>query len=154
MHPSCKRDTLYKVKVCTECGVEKSEEEFGKKGDRRLHRCKQCINEYQRQHYEQNKEKYKRKAKTWNHKVRKRYQQLKEATPCDDCGGMFPYYVTEYDHRDPSTKADNVASLISRGVGWEKLMAEIEKCDLVCANCHRQRTHSRRISSTGRAAVL
>jgi hypothetical protein len=62
--------------------------------------------------------------------------------PCADCGGMFPPYVMDFDHRDPSKKLFAItgghAPLLSR----EKLIAEIDKCDIVCANCHALRTHA------------
>lgn len=62
--------------------------------------------------------------------------------PCADCGGTFPPYAMDFDHRDPSMKlfslgASKGATLLkSRAV----LEAEIAKCDIVCANCHRIRT--------------
>jgi len=45
----------------------------------------------------------------------------------------------DFDHRDPNVKVDHVASMLSAGVN--KLEAEIAKCDVVCANCHRIRTY-------------
>lgn len=59
--------------------------------------------------------------------------------PCADCGGRFPWYVMQFDHREPSTKAGNVPQMASR-VSLEKLLAGIAKCDIVCTNCHRNRT--------------
>jgi hypothetical protein len=60
--------------------------------------------------------------------------------PCMDCGGVFPPHVRDFDHRDPATKSFGLASenvyLKSRQV----LAAEVAKCDVVCANCHRIRT--------------
>ena len=60
--------------------------------------------------------------------------------PCMDCGGLFPPHVMDFDHRDPKTKAFSVAAdktlLKNRAV----LEAEVAKCDIVCANCHRIRT--------------
>lgn len=60
--------------------------------------------------------------------------------PCLDCGHSYPHYVMDFDHvrglKDFS---------IGGGLGFsrEQILAEIEKCDLVCANCHRKRTHER-----------
>lgn len=72
-----------------------------------------------------------------------RYQELKEATPCTDCGGTFPFYVMQYDHTGED-KVGCVGSLVHSNVTWPKIEAEIAKCDLVCANCHAIRTHERR----------
>lgn len=60
--------------------------------------------------------------------------------PCVDCGEDDPI-VLEFDHRDRSTKSRNVSELIQWGSSRKKLDAEIAKCDVVCANCHRRRTH-------------
>ena len=65
-------------------------------------------------------------------------RSLKEDNPCCDCGQFFPYYCMQYDHRDPSEKHRKVSSLA--GASYEKIDAEISKCDLVCANCHARRT--------------
>lgn len=59
-----------------------------------------------------------------------------------DCGQRFPPYVMDFDHRDPGKKVGNVASM-AVGSSVERLMEEIEKCDIVCANCHRIRTFTR-----------
>lgn len=60
--------------------------------------------------------------------------------PCMDCGGVFPPHVMDFDHRDPKAKSFSLLAdhtlLKSRAV----LEAEIAKCDIVCANCHRIRT--------------
>lgn len=58
------------------------------------------------------------------------------------CGKQFPHYVMDLDHRDPNEKVAAVAAIINRG-SWRLLLAEIEKCDIVCANCHRERTHGK-----------
>ena len=53
----------------------------------------------------------------------------------------YPYYVMDLDHRDPSTKLYAPAKLITLG-SMKKAIEEVAKCDVVCANCHRERTHS------------
>ncbi len=61
--------------------------------------------------------------------------------PCMDCGRTFPTVCMDFDHRDRSNKVTNVAAMKHYSV--EKILAEIEKCDLVCASCHRIRTMTR-----------
>jgi hypothetical protein len=58
--------------------------------------------------------------------------------PCADCGGTFDPCQMDFDHRVPTEKSFFIArgSLKNRAV----LLAEIAKCDVVCANCHRLRT--------------
>lgn len=56
--------------------------------------------------------------------------------PCADCGECDPL-VLEFDHlRD---KSFNIAQGL-RNHSWQAVLAEIEKCEVVCANCHRRRT--------------
>lgn len=59
-----------------------------------------------------------------------------------DCGKSYPWYVMDFDHRDPSKKVDGIARMVLN-CSRDKLIKELKKCDLVCANCHRVRTHDR-----------
>lgn len=96
-------------------------------------------------HYELNKDKY-REAKARNTaRYREEIRNLK-AVPCADCGERYPYFVMDFDHVN-SDKLENVATLLHRNniVGAR---IEAEKCDVVCANCHRVRTHFRALAKT------
>lgn len=66
----------------------------------------------------------------------------KQRRACADCGRSYPHYVMEFDHVKGS-KRGNVSDLISRAVSFAVLRLEISKCELVCANCHRERTWQR-----------
>lgn len=72
---------------------------------------------------------------------RAEYRQFKESMPCTDCGLTFPYFVTEFHHRDPATKRFIIGNR-SASFGSALVTAEIAKCDLLCANCHRIRTYT------------
>jgi hypothetical protein len=61
--------------------------------------------------------------------------------PCADCGRSFAPYVMDFDHRDPTTKKFSLAAGKSLLKNRDLIAAEIAKCDIVCANCHRIRTH-------------
>jgi hypothetical protein len=63
--------------------------------------------------------------------------------PCADCGIPYPYYVMQFDHRDGAQKSFNIGQ-IGPTCSRERLLAEIAKCDVVCGNCHAERTHQRR----------
>ena len=71
-------------------------------------------------------------------------RDLKEKSPCLDCGINYPYYVMDFDHVR-GQKHKNVMELIPT-LSKKKIDEEIAKCELVCSNCHRVRTHMRRIS--------
>jgi hypothetical protein len=65
------------------------------------------------------------------------------SVPCGDCGNRYPQCCMDFDHRDPDQKVKRVPAMIaSHGIG--KILAEVAKCDIVCANCHRLRTFYRR----------
>lgn len=72
-----------------------------------------------------------------------------KSSPCRDCGGSFPPEAMDFDH-----VADNKVDGISQMWSWgrDKVLAEIEKCELVCANCHRERTIQRRATQIEEAA--
>lgn len=46
----------------------------------------------------------------------------------------------DFDHRDPAEKSFNISTAIPSGKGYERVLVEAAKCDIVCANCHRERT--------------
>lgn len=70
--------------------------------------------------------------------------KIKEASPCTDCGIKYPYYVMDFDHiRD---KSFGISKMSWRS-SLKNIMAEIDKCELVCSNCHRIRTQARRIAA-------
>ena len=59
--------------------------------------------------------------------------------PCLDCGGKFPPWVMDFAHRDPKEKKFNIGAGLRRSLN--KVLEEIMKCDVLCSNCHRIRTH-------------
>lgn len=63
-----------------------------------------------------------------------------KANPCVDCGGRFPPECMDFDHAPDSVKLFDISKATCTVV---KLLAEIKKCELVCANCHRIRTKNR-----------
>lgn len=68
---------------------------------------------------------------------------IKETAGCQDCGQDYPAYVLDLDHVR-GEKVANVAFLVSNDAARRLILEEIEKCDVVCSNCHRERTHARK----------
>jgi hypothetical protein len=62
--------------------------------------------------------------------------------PCADCDRRFEPYQMDFDHRDPSAKSFGLTSPTALGTSRDRLMAEVAKCDVVCAVCHRLRTRA------------
>ena len=71
-------------------------------------------------------------------------RDLKTKTPCVDCGINYPYYVMDFDHVRGQKHA-NVMELVST-LSKKKIDEEIAKCEIVCSNCHRIRTHMRKLA--------
>lgn len=74
--------------------------------------------------------------------VKQEVRALKGSTPCADCGNNYPYYIMDFDHVEDNKKY-NVSHLVQYG-SKDLVDKEIEKCEIVCSNCHRERTHKRR----------
>jgi hypothetical protein len=62
--------------------------------------------------------------------------------PCADCRASYPYYVMDFDHVR-GEKSFNISASSRLLHPFAEVVAEIEKCDVVCSNCHRERTHQR-----------
>lgn len=132
---------------CGRCGLLKPLEEFAwrrrAKGQRHNY-CRPCHAQYHREHYLANRKRYiDLAAKRAQAVAKERYAFLIEffrSNPCSDCGEDDPV-VLEFDHVG-GEKAFNISKGI-RDRSWVKLLDEIAKCEVVCANCHRRRTARR-----------
>lgn len=62
--------------------------------------------------------------------------------PCMDCGKIYPEYVMDFDHRE--NKKFELATVNFRFMKVQTVIDEISKCDIVCSNCHRERTFKRK----------
>ena len=72
-------------------------------------------------------------------------QIIKSDKGCVDCGYNKSPYALQFDHIYDNKKA-NVSNLIRSDYSWVTIKAEIDKCEIVCANCHAIRTHRRKFS--------
>jgi hypothetical protein len=105
--------------------------------------CKKCHAEYRRKHYLKNKQRYVSAAVIKNtikrNELRKMVFEYFKTHPCIDCGEDDPI-VLEFDHRNIEEKSESISKLISKFAKPEIVEAEMAKCDVRCANCHRKRT--------------
>lgn len=130
--------------------------------------CKIAAKTYRKEHYseyvkkylEANKEKRYSRRREWYQENKPRMKKYRDdlllhrnnflATlknvPCMECGNKYPPYVMDFDHREPQEKEFTISGKKIQ-LPISKLLEEIEKCDVVCANCHRIRTHNRRINT-------
>ena len=76
------------------------------------------------------------------HEVLEELHLYKEKHGCADCRNHYPHYVLEFDHKPEFNKIDNVYRVL-RAYGEAAAWKEVNKCDVVCANCHKIRTYQR-----------
>ena len=63
------------------------------------------------------------------------YAELKSKLACVQCGESHPACI-QFHHRDPTTKEITLADAVRRGFSRARMLCEIEKCEVLCANCH------------------
>ena len=134
------------IKICTKCQQDKSLAEFSfrkKEVGKRHAWCQPCMRKHNMSRYYSRHSYYKSHHQTLTEKSRQAKSQLLLTYllehPCLDCGESDPI-VLEFDHRDGVEKIGSVTEMVCHNCSWPKIMAEIQKCDVRCANCHRRRT--------------
>lgn len=137
---SCMFEAQYKT--CSRCKIDKSLDCFSVKKNSKLQsHCKSCQCEYGKSHYERNKLSYLERNKRYEADIKEKIDALK-SVPCADCKQVFPPICMDFDHVI-GEKIDNVSQLMSSN-SLKKILTEIEKCEVVCACCHRIRTQDRK----------
>lgn len=97
-----------------------------------------------RAHYLRNRERVLRDHKRY-YNAHKGIADAGKQRPCMDCGIQYPTCAMDYDHRPDETKVLDICALARRQGNIAKLLNEMAKCDVVCSNCHRWRTHERQM---------
>jgi hypothetical protein len=135
------------ARKCYRCGELKPVDEFSWRRRRNGQRdsfCRPCRSEYHREHYRANRQRYIDQARAHKQQLaleRTRYLiEYFKSHPCVDCGEDDPV-VLEFDHL--GEKSFDIGQALPYR-NWESLLAEMEKCEVVCASCHRRRTARRR----------
>lgn len=111
------------------------------------YRDPEAQKEYLRQHYQANKVVYKDSAEWRRRVIRRTSQEVKSTNPCMDCGVQYPYYVMQFDHRPGEVKSKQLADIPQFG-SVKTFLTEMDKCDIVCANCHAMRSFERQFYGT------
>lgn len=126
------------MKQCKRCGTEKPLDRF----EKNRHVCRKCMGDAQKI------AKQKKMAR-----FRKMIDELKSA-PCADCKQTYEPICMDFDHLPGYEKDFGIAKVSNGNVSEERLLAEIAKCEIVCANCHRIRTRDRRLSFNRHLDIL
>ena len=134
------------MKKCYMCKEEKEDEKFSKKKaskDGLQSRCSECMSKTMLIVYNKDRT-------TWNDRVKKQkgrkrewIDKIKQEKGCLICKESDPVCL-EFHHKNPSTKEYNISFMACNCIGDERIKEEIEKCVVICANCHRK-IHSGKI---------
>jgi hypothetical protein len=126
--------------LCGRCGKLKSANDFHRRGlGGRQAWCKECRRVYDAAYHRRTWGEARRAQKRERqHEFSAWYRCLKDG-PCTDCGGHFDPVVMQWDHLPGHQKSANLSDLAGTG-SRRRVLEELEKCELVCANCHALRT--------------
>ena len=129
------------MKECSKCKVGKPQDEFGvssRTRDKRNSWCKSCVRERGKQWYVDNLEKSKRKSSINNRERREWMNDVKNKYACVKCNENH-ISCLDFHHIDPSQKSFGVANSVNQyKLSKDIILEEIEKCVVLCSNCHRK----------------
>ena len=129
------------LKKCSSCKVEKGIENFNKnrtKKDGFGSVCRSCSNLTSKLYYEKDKETHKTRVSARNKKIRAEHsQKLRDikASGCSCCSEKEACCLDFHHLRD---KKDGVGRMVGHRSSWRNIEKEINKCILLCSNCHRK----------------
>jgi hypothetical protein len=86
-------------------------------------------------------------------KIRRWLDEYKKGVVCERCG-LADFRVLDFHHKNLSEKEFNVADMIRNGASIQRIMQEISKCVVLCANCHRIEHYETRMESSLESQVL
>lgn len=98
-------------------------------------KSKEVHREYQTKHYQANKQYYKDKRAKRRDETLDKFRRLKSRLKCQNCPESDPCTIDFHHTRD---KEELLSRLVRNGVGWGRIVEEIEKCQALCACCHRK----------------
>ena len=103
--------------------------------------CLECSRIRMLAYSQQNKDRVSQNANRRREKLKAICKDAKNK-PCCDCGESHPHFVMDFDHVR-GKKDFGIAGIGTFLPSENRLLLEIAKCDVVCANCHRKRTANR-----------
>lgn len=98
-------------------------------------RNREAFNALWRRWYRDNAERKKGWQKRRLNELRQWWRELKSTLRCEECGESDPDCL-HFHHIDPSTKRFNLSEAAPNGRSRQAVLAELEKCRALCANCH------------------
>lgn len=131
------------MKVCTLCKTEKTKDSFNKnssKKDGLSNVCRDCGKNRSKLYYSSNLIEHRKNVRARNIKIIKKNMDFTNSVKscgCIVCKEMETCCL-DFHHLDPEFKEDNISILAGGAYSTERLEKEIEKCVVICSNCHRK----------------
>jgi hypothetical protein len=125
-------------KRCTRCFKRKRLTQFARnrsKPDGYSSQCRVCKDHYRRQHYATNKAQYLQWERERKRRLTTFIRSLK--TKCSCCSETHPAAL-DFHHLDPTKKEGDLRKALVRGWSEKRILIELAKCIVLCANCHRK----------------
>ena len=107
-------------------------------------KCRQAA------HYQNNKQQYADKFKEYYRTRVDALNKIKLEAGCATCGYNAHPAALEFNHIDPSQKTANVADKITSW-SWERVLEEVDKCEVLCSNCHHIHSYETHYTKLGAA---
>tara|TARA_Y100000593_G_scaffold94859_1_gene196695 strand:+ start:11413 stop:11883 length:471 start_codon:yes stop_codon:yes gene_type:complete len=102
---------------------------------------KGMFNKKNKRLYHENKEYRKQQVRIRQDFILARVRDIKRQRGCEHKGcKVNDPIMLDFDHIDRSTKKFGICQGVNRGIAWTTILEEIGKCQVLCANCHRERT--------------
>ena len=128
------------MKRCSKCNTEKQEDQFNYKNKSKSilqSNCRSCQKIMKDLHYQKNKKRYYEKNKKRKQDYKKWFIEYKKDLRCVKCDENHPA-VLDFHHQDPSKKDGGISAMIHFAHSKENILEEINKCIILCSNCHRK----------------
>lgn len=94
-----------------------------------------AMRKYRREWYYRNSEHAIEKVKNRRKMLREWFLTLKKKLKCEQCGQRHPATIA-FHHNDPEQKEISLANACSCGFSKDQILKEIDKCTVLCHNCH------------------
>lgn len=124
--------------ICTQCKKDLPNTAFNWKNTKagvRSTTCRDCKKIQQNSWYARNKTAHIKNVADGKKEARQWFRNYKQTLTCSRCPESNPVCL-DFHHKH--SKDNNVATMVSQGASIGKLIKEIAKCEVVCANCHRK----------------
>jgi hypothetical protein len=133
------------TKICCGCKEEKDLEEFSWRNEAekiKARECKECHRDIRKIYYENNKKKEIARVAQRRKETIAWFKDFKSTLNCNRCSEDH-VATLHFHHLDPNEKDEAVSKIIRKGWSIKRILEEISKCEVLCANCHAKEHYER-----------